>query len=150
MGAGTARRVLLAVVTAIALLAAPSGDASARGRPKVVWTEIRVPEGPDAASLEKFLRRVVERETRRASWGPPRDEPIEVELRVTELTAEVHGDVVRVTCAGVGKLRGGGSARSRFSMGTRVRQRTALEKQLLTMLGRGIVTRLADMARAHR
>jgi hypothetical protein len=150
MGAGWIGRGVGAIAVAIALVSAPVSDASARGRPKVVWTDIRIPQGEDAASLEKFLRQVVERETRRARWGESNDGPIEVELRVTDLAAVVTGDVVRVTCAGVGKLHGGGSARSKFSMGAHVHQRTQLEKQLLTMLGRGIVTRLADMSRARR
>jgi hypothetical protein len=120
---------------------------AARG-PRVVWTEISLPSRENRPELERFLKHVVDEQTRRANWGTRRDNPIEVRLEVTELTATLSKDVVRVTCTGVGHLKGGQTVRSHFSMGGRPSGKAELERQLLTMLGRGIVGRLAEIARA--
>jgi hypothetical protein len=120
---------------------------AARG-PRVVWTGISLPSGESRPELERFLKRVVDQQTRRANWGPRREDPIEVRLEVTELTATMSKDVVRVTCSGVGHLKGGQTVRSHFSMGGRPSGKVELERQLLTMLGRGIVGRLAEIVRA--
>jgi len=114
----------------------------------VVWTEISLPSRETRPELERFLKHLVDKQTRLANWGARREEPIEARLEVTELTATVSKDVVRVNCTGVGHLKGGQSVRSHFSMGGRPSGKAELERQLLTMLGRGIVGRLAEIARA--
>ena len=121
----------------------------------MVWAEITLPPGEPRPELERVLREVIQRQTRRVDWGRRAGEPVEARLVVTELSAVVTRGVVRVTCAGYGRLRrdhqggtAGKTARSRFSMGGHPKDRDALERHLLTMLGRGIVTRLADIARA--
>jgi hypothetical protein len=114
----------------------------------VVWTEISLPSRESRPDLERFLKRIVDQQTRRANWGVRRENPIEARLEVTELSATVSKDVVRVTCTGVGHLKGGQTVRSHFSMGGRPSGKSELERQLLTMLGRGIVGRLAEIARA--
>jgi hypothetical protein len=119
---------------------------SARGQ-RVVWTEISLPSRESRPELERFLKQVVDKQTRRADWGGRREGPLEARLEVTELTATVSKDVVRVTCTGIGHLKGGPSVRSHFSMGGRPSGKAELERQLLTMLGRGIVGRLAEIAR---
>jgi hypothetical protein len=118
--------------------------------PRVVWTEISLPSRDGRLELERFLKHVVDQQTRRANWGAHRENPIEVRLEVTELTATLAKDVVRVTCTGVGHMKGGQTVRSHFSMGGRPSGKVELERQLLTMLGRGIVGRLAEIARGSR
>jgi outer membrane lipopolysaccharide assembly protein LptE/RlpB len=49
----------------------------------------------------------------------------------------------------VGRLVGGPSARSRISFGGNPSEREALEKQVLSMVANGVVTRLAEIARAQ-
>jgi len=122
--------------------------ARAARSPRVVWAEISLPSRESRPDLERFLKQVVDKQTRRADWGGRRESPIEARLEVTELTATVSKDVVRVNCTGVGHLKGGPSVRSHFSMGGRPSGKAELERQLLTMLGRGIVGRLAEIARA--
>jgi len=112
-----------------------------------------MPSDQDRPDLERHLRDVVTRYARRMDWGNHGDEAIEAKIEVTELSVVATKGVVRVTCAGHGRLSGGHGgriARSRFSMGGRPREKAALERQLITMLGRGLVTRLADMARSAR
>jgi hypothetical protein len=117
--------------------------------PHVVWTDITLASRDKRPELERFLKQIIERQTRRADWGRRRQSPLEARFDVTEFSAVAGKDVVRVTCTGIGKLKGGQSVRSHFSMGGRPGGRAELERQLLTMLGRGIVNRLAEIARAR-
>jgi len=127
-----------------ALAASPAN----RGGRRVVWTEIRVVARQKRPELERFLKEVVESQTRKADWGGGRGgEPLEARFQVTEFDVVQKSDVVRVICTAVGRIQGAPSVRSHFSMGGRPAQRAELERQLLTMLGRGIVSRLAVIAR---
>ncbi len=138
---------ILAAFFAGALAFGVAAPASARA-PRVVWTEITVASRDKRPELERFLKQIVDKQTRLANWGAPRQSPLEASFDVTEFSAVAGKDVVRVTCTAVGKLKGGQSVRSHFSMGGRPAGRAELERQLLTMLGRGIVSRLAEVARA--
>src|SRR6266542_3845576 len=126
--------------------ASPHGGAALRGR-RVVWTEITLPSREKRPDLERFLKEVVDKQTRKADWGGRRAEPLEAHFQVTEFSVVQKSDVVRVTCTAVGHIQGAPSVRSHFSMGGRPTQRVELEHQLLSMLGRGIVSRLAVIAR---
>jgi len=139
-------REVSAAPTAAPRIAGPA--ARAARAPRVVWTEISLPSRESRPDLERFLKHLIDQQTRLANWGARRPDPIEARLEVTELTATVSKDVVRVNCTGVGHLKGGQSVRSHFSMGGRPSGKVELERQLLTMLGRGIVGRLAEIARA--
>jgi hypothetical protein len=139
---------LLSASPAIVLLgAALAPPAIARGGRRVVWTEIRVTARQKRPDLERFLKEVVEKQTRKADWGGRGGEPLEARFQVTEFDVVQRPDVVRVTCTAVGRIQGAPSVRSHFSMGGRPAERADLERQLLTMLGRGIVSRLAVIAR---
>lgn len=134
-------------------LGAPAFAASPAARPgassPVLWTEVSIASREERPDLERFLKRVLDQETRRANWGARRDSPLEARLAVIEFSVVHAKDIVRVTCTGVGKLQGQ-SVRSHFSMGGRPSGKAELERQLLGMLGRGIVSRLAEIARATR
>ena len=140
------KRFIFAILGTFLLTVA--GPAWAQKAPRVVWTDISIASREKHPELERFLKQVIDRQTRKADWGPKRPSPIEARFDVTEWSAVLGKDVVRVTCTGVGKLKGGQSVRSHFSMGARPAGRVVLERQLLTMLGRGIVSRLAEVARA--
>jgi hypothetical protein len=142
------KRFALLVAVAAMMVIAPSAQAA---KARVVWTAISMPSAQTRPDLERHLRDVVTRQARLLDWGP--GGTIEATIEVTEFAAVTKDGVVRVTCVGHGRLsagQGGTVARSRFSMGGRPRDRGALERQLLTMLGRGLVTRLADLAKASR
>ncbi|MFO0550695.1 MAG: hypothetical protein U0271_20035 [Polyangiaceae bacterium] len=72
---------------------------------------------------------------------------VEVSFVVKELTVTTEGDVIRVTCTLLGKLKGGGSARSRLSFGGKPDARKKLEREVLTAVTDGVMTRLAEIAR---
>ena len=59
----------------------------------------------------------------------------------------VDGNIVRVTCSALGKIKELGVARSRFSYGGKAEQRAQLEKHILELVARGILVRLAELAR---
>jgi hypothetical protein len=141
------KRAILAAFFAGTLVFGAAAPASARA-PRVVWTDITLASRDKRPELERFLKQIIDKQTRRADWGAPRQSPLEARFDVTEFSAVAGKDVVRVTCTAVGKLKGGQSVRSHFSMGGRPTGRAELERQLLTMLGRGIVSRLAETARA--
>ena len=140
---------LLALVALLATFGV-SASANARARKaKVEWT-ITVRDGRDRGEKEKLLEKLLKREARRADWGGAGDGPVQASIEIRELVSIVDGDVVRVTCAGVGKIPGIGAAKSKFSFGGRPSDRAKLEKHVLELVARGIVTRLAEMARQRR
>ncbi|MEZ4315694.1 MAG: hypothetical protein R3F14_47365, partial [Polyangiaceae bacterium] len=59
------------------------------------------------------------------------------------------GDVHRVTCTIVGRIPGGPSAKSRISFGGSPAEKAKLEKQVLTMVAKAVVTRLAEIVRSR-
>jgi hypothetical protein len=143
------RRSGLIWVLVVALVLSSAGAASASGTRRVIWTGVTVGSRDKRPELERFLKQVIDRQTGLTNWGVRRASPIEARLDVTEFSVARTQDVVRVTCTGVGKLKSGQAVRSHFSMGARPVGQAELERQLLTMLGRGIVNRLAEIARAR-
>src|SRR6476660_8375890 len=114
---GTKRAAILLGVLTL-LVAAPAVAAPRVGR-TVVWTDITLASRDKRPELERFLKQIIEQQTRHADWGRARPSPLEARFDVTEFSAVAGKDVVRVTCTGVGKLKGGQSVRSHFSMGGR-------------------------------
>lgn len=149
MAPSAPRRPLLAALAALAALALVAPDAAAKGprKQRVVWTDVVLPEGAERARREALLRGILEKEGRRADWGKGRAEPVEAEVHVKDLRVTVEGDVLRVTCAASGKIRKLGVAKSSFSYGGKVTERAALERRVLELVARGLIARLAEMAR---
>jgi hypothetical protein len=145
-----ARLTLGLALAGALILGAPAAAAKGPKKAKVVWTEVVVREGKDRPRLEQMLRPILEKEGKRAKWGKGRDAPVQAEIHVKELTTVVTGDVVRVTCSAVGKIKGVGLARSKFSYGGKPANRAALEKHVVELVARGIITRLSEMARTQQ
>lgn len=123
-------------------------DAEAKARkPRIRWEIILVPERKDGARIEALLKEVLQKESKRARWGKHYDGVVDATVKVQTMTTSIEGDVARVTCSAVGKIDGLGIARSRFSYGGRAEQRAVLEKHVLELVARGIITRLAELAR---
>ena len=59
------------------------------------------------------------------------------------------GDVLRVRCTLVGRVDGGPSARSKIAFGGDPAAQAELEKQVLTMVANGVVSRLAQIVRSR-
>lgn len=125
-----------------------AGAAEAGKKPQIVWAEVTVREGADRTKREKQLEKILKKEAKRANWGTGHLSPIEASVLIKELTAVRDGDVVRVTCTGVGRLMSGQAVKSRFSFGGHPEEQEKLHQKILELVGRGIVTRLAEIARA--
>jgi hypothetical protein len=143
---GRLRLLVVSVALAAgALLSSP--PALADGHTKVTWTRIDVPESDGAATLEKTLKKLLDKAARKASFGKVKS--VDLAVKVTELRSEQKGDVHRVTCTIVGRVAGGPSAKSRISFGGSPADKAKLEKQVLTMVANAVVTRLAEIVRAR-
>jgi len=103
-----------------------------------------------AAGFEKHLRKVLKREAYRADWGAGSNNRIEYRLAVEELRFTVEGHTLRVHCLAVGRLPGGQSAKSELTYGGDLAQRVKLTQQVLEIVGRGVITRLAELERRRR
>jgi hypothetical protein len=130
--------------TSIALCPAIS---HARSSTKVEWASIRVPTGKDSERTTRMVRSLLTQAAKKADFGDAKR--VKLSARVVELTSVKKGDILQVSCTIVGRLVGGPSARSRISFGGNPSEREALEKQVLSMVANGVVTRLAEIARAQ-
>ena len=134
---------LLALALAASLFAlAPA--ASARS---VRWQKIEVRRGDDATRIEKKLGRLLKNATKKAEWG--RGDVVKLSARLTQLTWETHGDVVKVNVTVVARIAGGQGARSHIRIGGRPTDRKKIEEQALKIVSDGLITRLSDMARTE-
>lgn len=142
---GPAQRVLVACALALASLSLSDLSEARRSRTKVEWTSIEVPHQSDEARLKSKLTRHLNEAVKRADFGGLRR--VEASVRVVELKWDTRPDLVRLSCTVVGRLKDGPSARSRISFGDRPEHRDQLEEQVLTSVARGVVGRLAQLAR---
>jgi len=126
-------------------LAAPASTALARTPTAVDWTRVDAPPGDDADRLAKSLKGALKDASRKADFGKTRK--VALRARITEYVVEKRGDVLRIRVAVVGRIVGGPSAKSRISFGGDPRDPKALEKQVLTMVANGVVSRLAALVR---
>lgn len=143
---GSGQRVLVACALALASLSLTGTSDARRSRTKVEWTSIEVPRQSDEARLKSKLTRHLNDAVKRADFGKIRR--VEATIRVVELKWETQPDLVRLSCTVVGRLKGGPSARSRISFGGDPQRKDQLEEQVLASVARGVVGRIAQLARA--
>ncbi|MEZ4301243.1 MAG: hypothetical protein R3B70_40285 [Polyangiaceae bacterium] len=139
-------RLIPALALAVSLLAAPA-PAQASGKTTVTWTKIDVPDKDNAAALTKSLKAILTKAAKKANFGKAKK--VSFSVKLVELTSEQKGDVHRVTCTIVGRIPGGPSAKSRISFGGSPAEKAKLEKQVLTMVAKAVVTRLAEIVRSR-
>ena len=99
---------------------------------------------------ERYLRQVLSQEAGRANWGASSDSTIEYRFFVEKLTIQRQDDAIVVRCAARGRLPRGRSAKSQLSFGGNPREQSALVKRVLSIVARGVITRLAEMERVRR
>lgn len=126
--------------------ASPGG--ASREKSPVTWGAVTAPKGDDKARLEKSLRSMLEREASQADWGRAARAGLEGSFTLRHLYGSLDRGVLRVHCAASGRLRDGRPASSTFTLGGRPEERTSLERRALTLAVRGVVVRLAELARA--
>jgi len=121
------------------------------GRPNVHLDRLDFPSDVARSStLKAHLKRVLEKEVRRVEWGAGRDNRIEYRFSVTKLELSVDSGVLQVACSAVGALPGGRTAKSQLTFGGAVSERDRVIKQVLEIVARGVITRLAQLERRRR
>lgn len=140
-------RWVLAAAALLCVTAAPLDPAFARSKTKVEWSAIRVPESKGSERTTKMLRGFLTQAAKKADFGSAKN--VKLTARVVEFTSVKKGDILQVSCTIVGRLVGGASARSRISFGGNPAEREQLEKQVLSMVANGLVTRLAEIAKVR-
>lgn len=130
---------------------APGIRARAPGRPRVTLDRLVFPRTlPRAAELERHFKYKLRQAARRADWGAGRGASIEFRVVVEELEVTQESGVLRVRCTALGRLPKGKSARSRIDFGGDPKKSAQILRQVLEIVARGVVTRLAALERERR
>lgn len=127
-----------------------SSSEAPEGSPQVHLDRLDFPDVPGAAGYKRHLERFLRKEARRMRWGAGRDNRIEYRFEVVELSVRREGNVLRVTCSAVGRLPGKQSARSQLTFGGDPAQAQRVVNEVLEIVGRGVLTRLASLERRRR
>ncbi len=105
---------------------------------------------PRAGYFEQRLREILQREARRVVWGAGRESTITYRFFVTQLSIEQQGDVVRVRCHATGQLPKGKTAKGMLTYSGAASRRDALVVEVLEIVARGVIARLAELERNRR
>jgi hypothetical protein len=123
----------------------------APGRPRVTLDGLTFPKTlARSAELERHFKHKLRQAAHRADWGAGRGASIEFRVVVEELEVTQANGVFRVRCTALGRLPRGKSARSRIDFGGDPRKANAILRQVLEVVARGVVTRLAALERDRR
>lgn len=138
------RRAHIAVYLALAAAVSITSVTQEASATTVEIGEVSVPDGDAKKKETRRLRAALREAAKEADFGDVKSVTISAEI--VEWKVEQTDDVLRVTCTLVGRLEGGKSARSHISYGGRPNERTKLEKSVVSMVARGLMTRLAQLA----
>lgn len=137
------RSWLLALLVALVVSLASVDGLAAR---RIRWTRVEAPTAEGARQVTRALRRRLVTDSRHAKWGKgPR---LELSATVETLSWTAQQDVLRISMTVVARIAGGKGARSHIRLGGRLTERRKLLRQALRIVSSGLVTRLAEIARA--
>jgi len=141
------RRAFVAFVAAFAVgLASP---AAAKGKSKLEIASVDFPN-PGAITKDRekqitsSIRRLAMQSAKNLDFGPDK---VVVTLIVRELSTSEDEGVLKVACTLIGRIKGGGSARSKIAFGGKPDKKKKIEKQVLASVTDGVMIRLAELAR---
>jgi len=124
---------------------------TAKGRPTIKLDRLDFPEGiANAKHYKRFLKKRLMREAKHAKWGAGRNNVIEFRFAVKQLDITVDEDVIRVRCLAVGRLPKGKLVKSQLNYGGNPRKARKVVENVLAIVARGVVSRLAEMERIRR
>jgi hypothetical protein len=124
------------------------GSAHAASGPRIELDDLDLPA--EAKPYEKFLRRTLRKEATNVDWGAGPGSTIQYRFAVQKLEFLVDEDIMTVRCAASGRLPRGRSAKSLLSFGGDARQQRKLVERVLTIVARGVLTRLSELERERR
>jgi hypothetical protein len=154
------RTFLSALLAAVGLATLPALAATAqatplvgrpKGRPRIKVDRITLPSGTaNADELERHLKFVLRKEARRADWGTGAKSTISLRFTIETLAIEQRPNSLHVLCSALGELPRRRTARSQLSYGGEPKLGKKLVFQVVEIVARGVISRLADMERARR
>ncbi len=124
------------------------GVALAADGPSVKLDRLELP--PEAKAYERFLTRALKREARGLDWGAGAGSRIEYRFVLSELRVVIKDGVLTVHCSATGRLPRGRSANSQLSFGGEPSEKRELIERVLTIVARGVLTRLSEIERERR
>jgi hypothetical protein len=153
------RRTLLSVLAVG--LAAPLGLTTSaqaaplvgrpKGRPRIKLDRVTLPAGtPNPDETLRHLRFVLYREARRADWGTGAKSTIALRFKIETLIVEQQKSALLVRCSALGELPRRRTARSQLSYGGDQKLGKKLVFQVLEIVARGVISRLAEIERTRR
>lgn len=122
-----------------------------KGRPRIKLDRVTLPAG--TANAEETLRHLkffLRHEARRADWGTGARSTISFRFMVETLTVDTSTNALRIHCSALGELPRRRTARSQLTYGGDPKLGKKLVFQVLDIVARGVISRLADMERARR
>jgi hypothetical protein len=152
--------LLLASLTALVLVPATAvakepaligPEDGPEGRPHIVLDRLVVPSTvPEHKRVSRVLEKVLKREARRVQWGAGRKNRIEYRFYLEELKVTIENGVYKVHCTALGRLPKGKSARSKLVLGGDPQNPRKIIDEVLAIVARGVLARLADLERERR
>lgn len=142
--------VVLGLILGSNVRSAYASDETSSAGPTVVLDRLEFPVIMGASKYEKHLRSALRKAAAEADWGAGPDSTIEYRFTVKSLTVEQKGDVLTVKCTASGALPRGRHAQSKLSFSGSAREHSELIRRVLTIVGRGVITRLAEIERVRR
>ena len=121
------------------------------GHPTVKLNRLRLPDNvAKPARVRRELRRILAKLSRNADWGANTGDAIEYRYTVTALETRRSDGVLEVHCEALGQLPKGRQAKGQLTYSGSNKKPWALQLQVLKMVARGVITRLADLERTRR
>lgn len=122
-----------------------------KGRPRIKLDRITLPAStPYPDETLRHLKFVLQREARRADWGTGSKSTISLRFTIETLAVEQRKNALHVRCSALGELPRRRTARSQLSYGGEIAQGKKLVFQVIEIVARGVIGRLADMERTRR
>lgn len=121
------------------------------GRPHIVLDQLVVPNTvPEQKRVIKLLNKVLKHEQHRVEWGAGRGSRIAYRFYLEQLDLSVERGVLKVRCTAVGRLPKGAPARSKLEYGGDATKSREVIDHVLTIVARGVLSRLAELERNRR
>lgn len=147
-----ARRALATLLTLLAfVLSTLALPATSFAKNRVEIARVEIPVGVSQGKerdnqVARSIRRLAHASLAHLDFGKNK---VEVTIVVKELVIEqISDELIRVRCTLIGKLKGGGTAKSRLAFSGKPARKKQLTRQVLTAVTDGVMTRLAELARA--
>ncbi|NUO51246.1 MAG: hypothetical protein HOV80_20505 [Polyangiaceae bacterium] len=137
---------LLSVLFAIASIAFAAPAWASKAKVEVAAVEFgKSAEKQSQKRVSSTIRRQAARAAKHLDFGTTNK--VEITFVVRDVAVAEEDGVLTVTCTLLGKLKGGGSARSKIRFGGKPDAKKKIERQVVAAATDGVMTRLAQLSR---